>query len=122
MKYPVDILVALDPDTIFEHYEDISKGTRVLYDSDFETSELSQSRMIMRDTSRRIKDMLEVGGYSLNIKGALEYMKAKGAVPIPVSFGNVVSEAVSDGTPTRYFNTFGAAATLAVLGIEKNYV
>ncbi len=122
LKYPVDILVALDPDTIFEHHEDISKGTRVLYDSDFETSELSQARMIMRDTSRRIKEMLEAGGHPLNIKGVLEYMRAKGAVPIPVSFGNVVSAAVSDGTPTRYFNTFGAAVTLAVLGIEKNYV
>ena len=122
VRYPVDILVALDPDTIFEHHEDISKGTRVLYDADFETSELSQARMIMRDTSRRIKEMLESTGHTLNIKGVLEYMKSKGAVPIPVSFGNVVSEAVSDGTPTRYFNTFGAAATLAVLGIDKNYV
>ena len=54
LKYPVDLLVALDPDTIFEHHEDVSKGTRELYDSDFENSELSQARMIMRDTSRRI--------------------------------------------------------------------
>jgi 2-oxoglutarate ferredoxin oxidoreductase subunit alpha len=122
LKYPVDILVALDPDTIFEHHEDISKGTRVLYDADFETSELSQARMIMRDTSRRIKEMLESAGHTLNVRGVLDYMKSKGAVPIPISFGNVVSEAVSDGTPTRYFNTFGAAATLAVLGIDKNYV
>jgi 2-oxoglutarate ferredoxin oxidoreductase subunit alpha len=122
LKYPVDILVALDPDTIFEHHEDISKGTRVLYDADFEASELTQARMIMRDTSRRIKEMLESSGHSLNVRGVLDYMKSKGAVPIPISFGNVVSEAVSDGTPTRYFNTFGAAVTLAVLGIDKNYV
>ena len=48
------------------------------------------------------------------------YGLTKGAVPVPISFGNVVSEAVSDGTPTRYFNTFGAAATLAVL-VNKVY-
>ena len=122
LKYPVDLLVALDPDTIFEHHEDVSKGTRVLYDSDFENSELSQARMIMRDTSRRIKDLLEKSGKPTSVKGLLEYMKSKGAIPVPISFGRVVSDAVSDGTPTRYFNTFGAAATLALLGIEKKYV
>lgn len=122
LKYPVDLLVALDPDTIFEHHEDVSKGTRVLYDSDFENSELSQARMIMRDTSRRIRDLLEKSGKPTSVKGLLDYMKSKGAIPVPISFGRVVSDAVSDGTPTRYFNTFGAAATLALLGIEKKYV
>ncbi len=122
LKYPADIVVALDPDTVFEHHEDVSKGTKILYDQDFESSDLSQARMIMRDTSRRIKDMLEKENLPTNVKGMLEFLKKRGAVPIPISFGKLVSGAVSDGTPTRYFNTLGAAATLAVLGIEAEFV
>ncbi len=122
LKFPVDILVALDPGTIFEHSEDVSKGTRVVYDSDFEDTELSQSRMIMRDTSLRIGKMLESKGLPLTTKGMLEYMKSKGATLVPMSFRKIVSDATSEGTPVRYFNTFGAAITLAVLGIEKEFM
>jgi Pyruvate:ferredoxin oxidoreductase and related 2-oxoacid:ferredoxin oxidoreductases, gamma subunit len=32
LKYPLDFLVALDPDTIFEHIEDVGKGTRIIYE------------------------------------------------------------------------------------------
>lgn len=122
LKFPLDILVALDPDTVFEHHDDVSKGTRVLYDSDFENSELSQARMIMRDTSSRIREMLENKKLSLNVRGVLDLMKSKGAILVPISFGKVVGGAISEGTPTRYFNTFGAAMTLAVVGIEKEFM
>ncbi len=62
LRYPVDYLVALDADTIFEHLEDVSQGTKVIYDLSFERSDLASARMIMRDTAERIRKTLEEGG------------------------------------------------------------
>lgn len=118
LRYPPNILVALDPDTIFEHFEDISKGTRIIYDSAFESSELSQARMIMRDTANRIKNLLESNNLDKNVKGMLAYMKSRGGILMPVPFEQIVREAVDDGVPTRYYNTLGAAITLSIIGID----
>ncbi len=119
LKYPPDILVALDPDTIFEHFEDIGKGTKVIYDSSFATSELSQARMIMRDTASRIKSVLDENKLENNVKGMLEYMKSHGGILFPIPFEEIVRKAVDDGVPNRYYNTLGAAITLSIIGIES---
>ncbi len=121
LKFPVDVLVALDPDTLFEHWEDVGKGTRIIYDSGFENSELSQARMIMRDTVERIQKALEEKNLTNNIKGILDLMKEKGATPLAIPFNEIVSSAVSEGPATRYFNTLGAAITLSTLGIEQKF-
>lgn len=119
-RYPVDVLVALDPDTIFEHFEDIGKGSRIIYDVEFETSELSQARMIMRDTAERIRKELESHGQPLSIKGVLNLMKERGGIPVAIPFSKIVTSVVSEGPATRYFNTLGASITLSILGVDKD--
>ncbi len=121
LKYPVDILVALDPDTIFEHLEDVGEGTKIIYDKTFETSDLVQARLIMRDTARRIKETLDEAKLPNTIKGALELAKKKGGIPIAVPFSEVVSRAIKDGPASRYFNTLGSAITLSISGLEQKF-
>lgn len=122
LKYPVDFLVALDPDSIFEHLEDIGKGTRIIYDSSIEKAELSQARMIMRDTSKTIKNILDEENFPNNIMGAVQWMKSRGALPLAMPFTSIVQEAISEGVPSRYFNTLGAALTLAMAGVDLEYM
>ncbi|MEM0157922.1 MAG: 2-oxoacid:ferredoxin oxidoreductase subunit alpha [Thermoplasmataceae archaeon] len=121
LKYPVDILVALDPDTIFEHLEDVGKGTKIIYDKAFESSDLNSARMIMRDTSARIRKTLESNGFPANILGAIAYMEKQGGVPVPIPFGDVVTSAIKEGPATRYFNTLGSAVTLAIAGVPQEF-
>ena len=121
LKYPVDILVALDPDTIFEHIEDIGEGTKIIYDKSFETSDLAQARLIMRDTAKRIKETLDSASLPNNIKGALELAKKKGGIPMSIPFGEVVTTAISEGPASRYFNTLGSAITLSIAGLEQKF-
>ncbi|MHB1507748.1 MAG: 2-oxoacid:ferredoxin oxidoreductase subunit alpha [Cuniculiplasma sp.] len=122
LKYPVDFLVALDPDSIFEHLEDIGKGTKIIYDSSIEKAELSQARMIMRDTSKSIKAILDEGDFPNTIAGCVAWMKSKGAIPLAIPFTSIVQDAISEGVPSRYFNTLGAALTLAMAGVEQQYM
>ncbi len=121
LKFPVDVLVALDPDTLFEHSEDVGKGTRVIYDVGFENSELSQARMIMRDTVERIRGALTERNLPTNVKGMLDLMKEKGAIPLAIPFNEIITSAISEGPATRYSNTLGAAITLSTLGIAQEF-
>ncbi len=122
LKYPVDFLVALDPDSIFEHLEDVGQGTKIIYDNAIEKAELSQARMIMRDTAKKIQETLTDDNFPNTIAGAISWMKSRGAIPIPVPFNSVVQKAISGGVPSRYFNTLGAALTLAISGVNIKHM
>ncbi|KAA8922198.1 2-oxoacid:ferredoxin oxidoreductase subunit alpha [Thermoplasma sp.] len=121
LKYPVNIFVALDPDTIFEHLDDVSEVSTVLYDKTTEDYDLQAARMIMRDTSAKIRRILTENGFETTIRGALGYMKKRGAKLLPIPFSDIATEAVPDGTPSRYYNTIGAAITLAIIGIDRKF-
>ncbi|WP_297216545.1 2-oxoacid:ferredoxin oxidoreductase subunit alpha [Thermoplasma sp.] len=121
LKYPVNIFVALDPDTIFEHLDDVSEVSTVLYDKTTEDYDLQAARMIMRDTSAKIRRILTENGFETTIRGALEYMKKRGAHLLPIPFSDIATQAVPDGTPSRYYNTIGAAITLAIIGIDRKF-
>jgi Pyruvate:ferredoxin oxidoreductase and related 2-oxoacid:ferredoxin oxidoreductases, alpha subunit len=122
LKYPLDFLVALDPDTIFEHIEDVGKGTRIIYDNSIEKSDLSQARMIMKDTSDRIRQELVHSGEQMTVAGTISLMKKKGGIAIPVPFSDIVQKAISGGVPSRYYNTLGAALTLAISGVDVKFL
>ena len=122
LKYPVDFLVALDPDSIFEHLEDVGQGSKIIYDSAIDKAELSQARLIMRDTAKKIKETLTDDNFPNTISGAIAWMKSRGAIPIPVPFNSVVQKAISGGVPSRYFNTLGAALTLAISGVNVKHM
>jgi 2-oxoglutarate ferredoxin oxidoreductase subunit alpha len=122
LKYPIDFLVALDPDSIFEHLEDVGQGSKIIYDSSIEKAELSQAKMIVRDTAIRIKDALTEESFPNTIVGAVSWMKKRGAIPISVPFSKVVQDAIKSGVPSRYFNTLGAALTLAISGVDLKYM
>lgn len=121
LKYPLNVLVALDSDTIFEHIEDVGENTKILYDSSFESSDLSKARMITSDTAGRIRKTLEGNNVSLNVTGAIQFMKSKGGIPIAIPFSELVTSVVKEGTPSRYFNTLGSAITLAITGIDEEF-
>ncbi len=121
LKYPIDIFSALDSDTIFEHLEDVGKGSIVLYDSTSEGYDLSGAKMIMRDTVSKIRKTLEDHKLETTVKGGLKYMESKGAKLLPIPFTDISNQAVPGGTPSRYFNTIGAAITLSIMGINIKF-
>ncbi|MCL5732411.1 MAG: 2-oxoacid:acceptor oxidoreductase subunit alpha [Candidatus Thermoplasmatota archaeon] len=121
LKYPVDIIVALDADTIFEHLEDVGPGTKIIYDRSFESSDLAQARMIMRDTARRIKETLDAAKFPNTVKGAVDYMKSRGGIPMAIPFNDVVASANAEGPAARYFNTLGSAVTLSIAGLDQKF-
>jgi 2-oxoglutarate ferredoxin oxidoreductase subunit alpha len=121
LKYPVDIMVALDPDTLFEHMFDVARGSKVLYDSAFNGFNLLNARMITPDTLRRIEEELSSRNLTLDIKGVLDYFKSTGIDVIAIPFDKLINENVHNGPANRYYNTLGAGTTLALLGLDRDH-
>ena len=121
LKYPVDIMVALDPDTLFEHMFDVAKGSKVVYDSAFNTFNLKNARMITSDTMTRIQDELAERNLTFDVKGVLDYFKSAGIDVIAIPFDKLINENVHDGPANRYYNTLGAGTTLALLGLDEDH-
>ena len=121
LKYPVDIMVALDPDTLFEHMFDVAKGSKVVYDSAFNTFNLKNARMITSDTMIRIQDELAERNLTFDVKGVLDYFKSAGIDVIAIPFDKLINENVHDGPANRYYNTLGAGTTLALLGLDEDH-
>ncbi|WP_290705286.1 2-oxoacid:acceptor oxidoreductase family protein, partial [Ferroplasma sp. Type II] len=114
-------MVALDPDTLFEHMFDVSKGAKVVYDSAFNGFSLKNARMITSDTSGRIEDELLSMNLTLDIQGVLEYFKKTGIDVIAIPFDKLINENVHNGPANRYYNTLGAGVTLALLGLDEDH-
>ncbi|MEM0139684.1 MAG: 2-oxoacid:ferredoxin oxidoreductase subunit alpha [Ferroplasma sp.] len=117
LKYPVDIMVALDPDTLFEHMFDVASGSKVIYDAAFNEFKLKNARMITSDTMHHIEDELAQRGLTLDIKGVLSYFKSTGVDAIEMPFDRLINESVHGGPANRYYNTLGAGTTVAILGL-----
>ncbi len=118
LKYPVDIMVALDPDTLFEHMFDVSHNGKIIYDTSFDKFELKNARMITSDTMDRIVNELKSRNLTLDIHGILDYFRSVGAMPIAMPFDKLINNCVPEGPATRYYNTLGAGTTLAILGLD----
>jgi 2-oxoglutarate ferredoxin oxidoreductase subunit alpha len=121
LKYPVDIMVALDPDTLFEHLFDVAKGSTVVYDSAFNGFNLKNARMITSDTLARIEEELTSRNLTFDVAGVLDYFQKEGIKVISIPFDKLINENVHDGPANRYYNTLGAGVTLATLGLDIDH-
>ena len=118
LKYPVDIMVALDPDTLFEHMFDVSSNAKIIYDTSFDKFELKNARMITSDTMESIRNELKSRNLTMDVHGILDYFRSVGAIPIAMPFDKLINDYVPEGPATRYYNTLGAGTTLAILGLD----
>ncbi|AAT43585.1 2-oxoacid:ferredoxin oxidoreductase subunit alpha [Picrophilus oshimae] len=122
LKYPVDFMVALDPDTVFEHMDNVGNGTKVIYDSSFDSFELKNARMMNHDTMSRVRSILEEASLTPDMKGISAYLKSKGAEIYSIPFEKLITQNSVDGPATRYYNTLGAAITVAMLGLDEDHM
>ena len=80
-------MVSYDAETIFRHYDEVSKGGGIIYDLDLEkTTTDSVHTLDGNFKNRRLHQKLESKNKPFTIAGALEIAKEKGVNLYPVSF------------------------------------
>ncbi len=121
LRYPIDMLVCLDGETPFVHMDDVTEGSIIVYDSDFENTKLEQVVTMEPETQKHLREKFQSLKVEPVVKNLMEYQKSRGVKVVPVSFRKLITDTLGQNKPpARYSNTLGASISMAMLGLPAD--
>jgi len=121
LRYPIDMLVCLDGETPFVHMDDVTEGSIIVYDSDFENTKLEQVITMEPETQKHLREKFHSLKVEPVVKNLMEYQKSRGVKVVPVSFRKLITDTLGQNKPpARYSNTLGASISMAMLGLPAD--
>jgi 2-oxoglutarate ferredoxin oxidoreductase subunit alpha len=128
LRYPVEILAAMDAETIFTHIDDVGENGFVVYDTGVEAKRLDEIPSMEDATKNQVRERLKRLGVEPVVKNALEYMKkSRGIEAIGVSFSDVLKtlmtkHRVDPRRASRYVSSILVSAVAILLGLDNEAV
>lgn len=122
----INVLVSFDAETIFRHFEDVSPGGAIIYDSDVSKTLLSEVPTIDDQAARRIKKSLGNADLGLSVQDALDHARMRGALLFPMPFFQLLQEFAQKANDpalsklTRMVNVMALSASMAILDFDSN--
>jgi 2-oxoglutarate/2-oxoacid ferredoxin oxidoreductase subunit alpha len=121
----INLLASFDAETVFRHFEDVTKGGAIIYDSEIVKTLLSEVPTIDDHAAVRIKSALEKASLGLTIQDALEHAKRRGVVLFPIPFFQLLQEFAQKANDpalsklTRMVNVMALSASMAILDFDS---
>jgi 2-oxoglutarate ferredoxin oxidoreductase subunit alpha len=121
----INVLASFDAETVFRHFEDVTQGGAIIYDTDVADTLLSEVPTIDDHAAARIKKTLEKAGLGLTVKDALEYAKKRGVVLFPMPFFQLLQEFAQKANDpslsklTRMVNVMALSASMAIMDFDS---
>lgn len=117
----VTLMTSFDAETIFLHYEEVSSGGGIIYDSDLDSKTTDEIPTLDASFKTRLHEKLESKNKPFTIGGVLEIAKENGVKLYPVSFRQILSD-LADETNNpklkglvRMFNVIGVSLSLGLI-------
>ncbi|WP_415282740.1 2-oxoacid:ferredoxin oxidoreductase subunit alpha [Candidatus Nitrososphaera sp. FF02] len=127
IRSPVDninVLVSFDAETVLRHFEEVTKGGAILYDSDILETKIDEVPTVDDYAAKRMKKTLEKAGLEPSVKGALEHAKRRGVLVYPMPYFHLLEEfAKKMNDPSlsklaRMINVMALSASMALLEFD----
>jgi 2-oxoglutarate ferredoxin oxidoreductase subunit alpha len=121
----IDVLASFDAETVFRHFEDVTPGGAIIYDTDVAKTLLSEVPTVDDHAAARIKKALEKAGLGLSVQDALEHAKRRGAILFPVPFFQLLQEFAQKANDpalsklTRMVNVMALSASMAIMDFDS---
>jgi 2-oxoglutarate ferredoxin oxidoreductase subunit alpha len=121
----INVLASFDAETIFRHFEDVTSGGAIIYDSEVVSTLLSEVPTVDDPAAERIKKTLEKAGLGLSVQGALDHAKRRGVILFPVPFFQLLQEFAQKANDpalsklTRMVNVMALSASMAILDFDR---
>lgn len=121
----INVLASFDAETIFRHFEDVTSGGAIIYDSEVVNTLLSEVPTVDDPAAARIKKTLEKAGLGLSVQGALDHAKRRGVILFPVPFFQLLQEFAQKANDpalsklTRMVNVMALSASMAILDFDS---
>ena len=117
----LNVLVSFDAETVLRHFEEVSSGGAIIYNSDSVETKLEEVPTIDDYAAERIKKALEKAGLGTAVKDALEYARRRGVVLYAMPYFKVLEDFAqkmkdpSLSKLARMTNVMALSASMALL-------
>ena len=117
----VTLMASFDAETIFRHFDEVSSGGGIIYDSDLDKITTDEVHTLDNYFKERLHQELESKNKPFTIAGVLEIAKEKGVHLYPVSFREILSNlAEKTKNPKlrgliRMFNVLAVSLSLGLI-------
>jgi len=121
----INVLASFDAETVLRHFEDVTPGGAIIYDTDTTKVLLSEVPTIDDHAAARIKKTLEKAGLGLSVHDALEHAKRRGVVLFPLPFFQLLQEFAQKANDpalsklTRMVNVMALSASMAIMDFDS---
>jgi 2-oxoglutarate/2-oxoacid ferredoxin oxidoreductase subunit alpha len=118
----VDLMTSFDAETIFRHFNEVSKGGGIIYDSDLDKITTDDVHTLDSYFKERLHKELESKNRPFTIAGVLDIAKEKGVNLYPVSFREILSNLAEETENPKIkglVRMFNVLAVSLSLGLTK---
>jgi len=127
LKYPVEVVASMDAETVFTHFEDLSEGGALIYDTGQAGKRLDEIPSMEDPTRERVGKRLEELGLEPVLSSVLRYLGSRGVRLVGLDFAGLLKElasrfALDARQLSRYLSGLLVASTAAVLGLDRRHI
>ena len=121
----VNLMVSFDAETIFRHFDEVTSGGGIIYDSELENIDTDRVRTLDTPFKERLHKFLESKNKPFTIAGVLETAKENGVKLFPVSFKSLLTELSEElDNPrmrglVRMYNVLGVSLSLGLINMPS---
>jgi 2-oxoglutarate ferredoxin oxidoreductase subunit alpha len=125
LTYPVDIVAAMDAETVFTHFDDLRDGGYIIYNSDDDNMSFTSIPSMERDLRERLTSEFKELGVDGTVKSVVKYLQSNRKVRVVgLSFKELLMEierreGIVPSQASRYISTILAGAVAAITGINE---
>ncbi|MDP8024142.1 MAG: 2-oxoacid:acceptor oxidoreductase family protein, partial [Conexivisphaerales archaeon] len=127
LQYPVKLLGSMDAESVFTHFTDLDRGAYVVYNSDLNSTRLSQIPSVEPEVGIKILEVLKKLNVEQDLGSLMKYLKDNGVNVVALSFRDLLSElqkrtSIVAAQASRYISTIIIGASAALAGIDPEAV
>jgi 2-oxoglutarate ferredoxin oxidoreductase subunit alpha len=121
----INMLVSFDSETVFRHFEDVTPGGAIIYDSDAANIALEETPTVDEHAAERIKKTLQKAGLGFTVNDALEHAKRRGVILFQIPFFQLLQEFAQKANDpalsklTRMVNVMALSGSMAVMDFDS---
>lgn len=128
LTYPVQILGAMDAETIFTHFKDLEEGGYLIYDKSTDNKTLNQIPSMESQLKERLRIKFNTLGINGTINSIIKYLKKTGRVNIvELNYPAILSKlrekyVLSAPQASRYISGILVGAVAGLIGLEEESI
>jgi 2-oxoglutarate ferredoxin oxidoreductase subunit alpha len=125
LTYPVDLIAAMDPETVFTHFDDLRDGGVLIYDKATNDKRLDSILSIEEPLKERVEGRLTSLGLEPKISSLVSYLRNRRSVKvIDLNYAEILSIVgrkfkLSPQQVSRYVSSILIGAVSGLLGLDE---